>query len=124
MKTMKKYIFALIATMFLPLSMMAQDPVAKIGDTPYATLAEAVNAANALGNCTITLLQDIDFSQSPYDVYKWAGSTYNPLEITANDVTIDLNQHTISNMGMLPLCLVTYWLRMVGLAMLQLRMVR
>lgn len=56
MKTMKKYIFALIATMFLPLSMMAQN-VAKIDDTEYATLAEAVAAAT--DGQTIDIIADV-----------------------------------------------------------------
>ena len=73
--------------------------VAQIGETPYATLAAAIAAANQTGDCTITILTDIDFSDPAYAEYKWAGSTYNPLTITANDVTIDLNGHTFSNMG-------------------------
>ena len=73
--------------------------VAQIGATKYLTLVDAITAANASGNCTITIQKDIDFSQSPYDAYKWAGSTYNPLEITASGVTIDLNGHRLYKMG-------------------------
>ena len=70
---------------------------AKIGTTYYATLVEAIDAVAA--GQTITLTSDLDFSQAPYDVYKWAGSVYNPLELCVNNVTIDLNGHTISEMG-------------------------
>jgi len=37
----------------------AEIPVAKIGDTTYKTLAEALKAANDAGTATVTLLQDI-----------------------------------------------------------------
>lgn len=96
---MKKYILTSIILLLAAVNTAWGQNVAKIGTIEYATLAEAFTAANAAGNCTITLLADIDFSQSPYDVYKWAGSTYNPLEITNSNITIDLNGKTISNMG-------------------------
>lgn len=62
----------------------------------FYTLPEAVDAAN--DGDTIRLLTDLDFSQEPYSDYKW-GSTYQPLEITNNDITLDLNGKTIENMG-------------------------
>jgi hypothetical protein len=66
----------------------------------YTTLVDAVAAANAAdGAVTIELLADLDFSEGVYAGYKWAGSTYNPLEITNSYVTLDLGGHTISNMG-------------------------
>ena len=72
---------------------------AQIGDVKYETLAAAVAAANATTGATIKLLEDIDFSTEAYAGYKWAGSTYNPLEITGTNTTLDLNGHTISEMG-------------------------
>ena len=56
-------------------------PVAKIGETPYATLAEAVAAAGA--NETITLLADVTLAEM---VTIPAGKT----------ITLDLNGHTIT----------------------------
>ena len=76
--------------------------VAQINETKYASLAAAIAAANAdttSDSITITLLKDIDFSTEEYAGYKWAGSTYNPLTITRSNVTIDLDGHTISEMG-------------------------
>ena len=76
--------------------------VAQIGNVGYETLVAAVEAANADTSSdaiTITLCEDLDFSAEEYAGYKWAGSTYNPLTITRDNVTIDLAGHTISNMG-------------------------
>ena len=41
----------------------AEIPVAKIGDTTYKTLAEALKAANDAGTATVTLLQDITLGE-------------------------------------------------------------
>lgn len=70
---------------------------ASIDTTYYKTLVDAF--AEATDGQTITLLADLDFSQAPYADYKWSGSTYNPLKLCVNNVTIDLGGHTISNMG-------------------------
>lgn len=69
---------------------------AAIGSTGYETLVDAIN--NVTAGQTITLLNDLDFSQEAYSSYKWADSV-NPLAIRVNNVTLDLNGHTISNMG-------------------------
>ena len=63
----------------------------------YADLKAAIDDASE--GDTIRLLSDLDFSQVPYSDYKWAGSTYHPLEITKNGITLDLNGKTIDNMG-------------------------
>jgi hypothetical protein len=69
------------------------------------TFDEAIAAVNASANGgTVILLSDIDFSTEAYAGYKWAGSNYNPLTITNDNVTIDLNGHTISNMGNTAIC--------------------
>lgn len=76
--------------------------VAQIGETKYKTLSAAFAAANANKGgsvITIKLLADLDFSDSDYSEYKWAGNTYNPLVLTRGNVIIDLNGKTISNMG-------------------------
>lgn len=63
------------------------EPVAKIGDTEYLSLQEAIDAANA--GDTITLLRDLDLGNGTVlfekDIYK--------------DLTIDLDSHTISANG-------------------------
>ena len=60
-------------------------PVAQIGDTQYATLAEAIAAAKANGG-TLEILQDIDLN----------GAYWTPVELN-KDLIIDGNGHTISN---------------------------
>lgn len=70
---------------------------AAIGSTGYETLVDAIN--NVTAGQTITLLNDLDFFQAAYSSYKWVGSSVNPLAIRVNNVTLDLNGHTISNMG-------------------------
>ena len=77
----------------------AKTPVARIGSTEYTSFVDAVAYANIHGNCTITILTDIDFSQDEYAGYKWVGSDYHPIEITGNDVVLDLNNHRFYNMG-------------------------
>ncbi|MBR5668313.1 MAG: hypothetical protein IKX15_01725, partial [Spirochaetales bacterium] len=71
-------------------------------NTAYSNFATAVGALN--DGETIVLLKDLDFSTAEYSAYKWAGSTYNPLEITKSNVTLDLGGHTISNMGNVAIC--------------------
>lgn len=58
------------------------DPEAKIGDTPYATLSEAVDAANNAGGAvTITVQKDVELTEG--------------LTVTGT-VTLDLNGKTIT----------------------------
>ena len=52
---MKKYILSSIILLLAAANTAWGQNVAKIGDTPYTTLADAFTAANAAGNCTITL---------------------------------------------------------------------
>ena len=79
---------------------------ARIDDTPYVTLAEAIAAANDAGNVTITLLCDYDFEANEPG-YGWTtaylaeGETEtrdNMLEISGNNITFELAGHTISNL--------------------------
>lgn len=67
-KTMKKLVLlaALALLICLPLCALGDsDHVAKIGNTPYTTLGEAITAANdAESGATITLLSDIDLTDS------------------------------------------------------------
>ena len=80
--------------------------VASVNGVDYANLVDAVAAVNASANGgTITILTNIDFSNEIYADYKWAGSTYNPLEIANDNVTLDLNGHSIYNMGNVAICL-------------------
>jgi len=71
--------------------------VARIGTVGYATLVDAINALE--DGDTIVLLEDIDFADAAYAEYAWIGNTYHVIEIGKNNVTIDLNNHTIRNMG-------------------------
>ena len=59
----------------------AADGVAKVGNNEYATLAEAIKAAN--NGETVTLLADITSVGEPVTV---------PADVTA---TLDLNGHTL-----------------------------
>ena len=100
-KKLLALLMALVMTLSLvPVTAFAEgDNVAKIGTTEYATLADAIAAANASGNCTITILQDVDFSSEDLVGYKWADGTFNPLRISETGVTLDLNEHKFYNMG-------------------------
>lgn len=59
--------------------------VAKIGDEEYATLAEAITAANA--GDTVTLLKDVDLGSSKIGFYKTG----------CENLTFDLNGHKITS---------------------------
>jgi hypothetical protein len=92
-------VLTIVTRSFSPftLSYVVPSYVAAIGTEKYTTLVDAVDALK--DGDTLTLLADLDFSKEPYSAYKWAGSTYNPLEITKNNITFDLNGKTIENMG-------------------------
>lgn len=72
-KTMKKLVLlaALALLICLPLCALGDsDHVAKIGNTPYTTLGEAITAANsAESGATITLLSDVSISAA-YEIKK------------------------------------------------------
>ena len=80
--------------------------VAQIGTVKYATLAEAIAAANATGNVTINLLRDYDFeANEPGYGYTTSflaegesAPRNNMLVFSADDITFDLGGHTISNL--------------------------
>ncbi len=85
MKKMRKLLMAIFATM-LPIAAAWADDVAKIGDTGYATLQEAVNAAKDLGGAqTINLLSDI------------SGETVTIQEVANFQLTIDGQKDATSN---------------------------
>lgn len=66
MKSIKKKVFGLVASIAMVLSLFVlpvsvnatNENVAKIGDTEYSTLADALNNANANDNDVITLIND------------------------------------------------------------------
>lgn len=64
---------------------MTSSAVAKIGDTKYETLKEAINAANT--DDTITLLVDVDLGSSKIGFYKTG----------CENLTFDLNGHKITS---------------------------
>ena len=64
--------------------------VAKIGSTEYATLKEAINAANTSN--TITLLDDVDLGTSSQYLYSTLTAKKN-----VHNLTFDLNGHTITS---------------------------
>ncbi len=68
---------------------IVENPVAKIGDTGYATLQEAVNAATK--GTTIEVLQNVDLGTDKL-------STYN-VKSTVTGVTVDLGGYTVSGAG-------------------------
>jgi len=75
--------------------------VAAIGGEVYPDLVSAIQAINASATGgTITLLSDLDFSEKIYAGYEWGKF----LKITQSNVTLDLNGHTIRNMGNAALC--------------------
>ena len=90
MKKLLTFTIALMAVLIvLSISVFAQDGnVAKVGDTEYATLQEAIDAAGE--GDTVTLLQDLTF-ESNYN-----NAALGIFNIKSDDViTIDLNGKTI-----------------------------
>ena len=84
LKTLLPIVLVIALALALSIAVFASGSTneAKIGDTEYATLEEAVTAANASGNATIVLLKDIN-------------RTVTKMGFTKN-TTIDLNGHTVS----------------------------
>ena len=88
---MKKRMLALLMTIVMSLSLLpmsalaAEDDVAQIGETTYATFADALKAANGSSEATtITLLQDCT-----------SDALIQTTDATKN-ITIDLNSHTLT----------------------------
>lgn len=75
---------AMLLTMLPATALAGEGDVAQVGDATYATLQEAIEAANTSGG-TITLLDDITLDST----LVLSGSTI--------DITIDLAQHTLSS---------------------------
>ncbi len=87
-KILSTLLAVLMLAALLPLGALADDTdaVAKIGDTYYNTLAEALAAVKNGG--TITLLRDIDLDNQPW----------TPLSRSNVGFTFDGDGHTISNL--------------------------
>ena len=85
---MKKRIFSILLTLAMVLSLLPAaafaegENVAKVGDTEYATLAEAVAAAQA--GDTVTLLKDVELSDKV---------------VVAKKLTINLGGNTLSRVN-------------------------
>lgn len=80
-KTILSIIFILILLLVPSMVFAAEGNVAKIGETEYATLEEAVEAANSGTATTITLLKNAEIA--------------GPISVTGN-VTLNLNGATIT----------------------------
>ena len=79
-----------------------QDVNTETGVKTAAELVAAIQAANASANGgVITIAANIDFSDAALAGYFWSDplNTRNPLRITGENITLDLNGHTFSNMG-------------------------
>ncbi len=84
--------------------------VAQIGDQKYEKLSDAILALE--DNDTLTLLTDYDFVANEGHEYYWIDdggnqpyNKNNQLEIAANNVTIDLNEHAITNLMNNSICI-------------------
>ena len=97
---MKKRILSLLMSLMMILSLMPVELfaaegdtcVAKIGDTKYASLAEALNAAvSSKVDVTVEVINDINLS----------GIDWTPIELSTNKsvVTIKGNNHTITGLN-------------------------
>ena len=94
---MKKKLLSVLLSVFvvvssLTVTIFADEKVAKIGDTEYATLADAIGAVPADGTeTTIVLIDDIGTS----DVYKEYESVYANTINNNQNVVLDLNGHKV-----------------------------
>ena len=66
-RTAAMFLVALVAILTYPTKTWAQEPIAKIGDTPYESLQEAFNAA--ADGSTITLLANVDLGERTIDIW-------------------------------------------------------
>ena len=98
MKKLIALVLALVMALSLTTIAWGAGEVAKIGNTGYATLQAAVNAA--VDGDTITLLSDIEYNSSNCGFTDPTGPWYNGVKYTGDkSFTIDLNGKTISDNG-------------------------
>lgn len=93
MYTVKKLTMAILVVLtcalaILPATAFANEPKAKIGDTTYATLQEALDAAKDGG--TVTVLKDIELPED---------TRLSVAPASQISFTLDLNQKTISKLN-------------------------
>ena len=79
-RTAAMFLMAMLAILTFPTKTWAQDPIAKIGDTPYESLQDAFRAAD--DGSTITLLADADLGEDLIDIKADEGE---------RNLTFDLN---------------------------------
>ena len=84
-RTAAMFLVALVAILTYPTKTWAQEPIAKIGDTPYESLQDAFNAA--ADGSTITLLANVDL-----DGY----STEIKVDEGEKNLTFDLNGKSLT----------------------------
>ena len=79
-RTAAMFLMAMLAILTFPTKTWAQDPIAKIGDTPYESLQDAFNAA--ADGSTITLFENADLGEDLIDIKADEGE---------RNLTFDLN---------------------------------
>ncbi len=84
--TATMFLVALLAILTYPTKTWAQEPIAKIGDTPYESLQEAFNAA--ADGSTITLLANVDLGERTIDIWPDEGE---------RNLTFDLNGFSLTS---------------------------
>ena len=84
-RTAAMVLVALLVILTFPTKTWAQDPIAKIGDTPYESLQDAFRAA--ADGSTITLLADADLGKDLIDVWTNEGE---------KNLTFDLNNFSLT----------------------------
>ena len=91
---MKKRLFGVILALIMVLGVvpaaMAADPVAKIGETPYATFNEAIADANAMtGDVTVEIYGEVEFTNGMELKGNYSSITFEGMSETAK---ITINQ--------------------------------
>ena len=84
-RTAAMFLVALLAILTYPTKTWAQEPIAKIGDTPYESLQDAFNAA--ADGSTVTLLDNADLGESTIDIWTDEGE---------RNLTFDLNSFSLT----------------------------
>ena len=84
-RTTAMVLVALLVILTFPTKTWAQDPIAKIGDTPYESLQDAFRAAP--DGSTITLLGDADLGKDLIDIWTNEGE---------KNLTFDLNNFSLT----------------------------
>ena len=84
-RTAAMFLMAMLAILTFPTKTWAQDPIAKIGDTPYESLRAAFN--EAADGSTITLLDNADLGEDLIDIWADEGE---------RNLTFDLNGFSLT----------------------------